>query len=179
MDDTSLFSLRCKAPQKISFTNFSIKYRGYYAVDNFPPGYPSKCLNKSYPYASDSLTYTWDFEEGHRSVSTIKNPVDTDRYSSEKLPTHLFRKNGCYWVKLIVTDTATNCTDVDSIPVVLEQPDAGWASQYSSIKNMTSIIQDSLPGKGPRRGLIISRPPCVGDTQFINLDETLPSCFKV
>lgn len=179
MDDTSLFSVRCKAPQKISFTNFSDKYRGYYAVDNFPPGYPDKCLNKSYPYASDSLTYFWDFGEGRPTTSSRQAPVDTDRYSNEILPTHLFRKNGCYWVKLVVTDTATNCSDIDSVPVVLQTPDAGWAPEYSKIKHMTSVIQDSLPGKGPRRGFIIGGPPCVGDTQFIDLSETLPSCYKV
>ena len=178
MDDTSLFSQRCKAPQKISFTNFSDKYRGYYAVDNFPLDIPSKCVNKSYPYASDSLTYHWDFKEGIPSTSTKANPVDTDRYSSEKLPTHLFQKDGCYWVVLTVSDTSTNCSDQDSIPVVLQAPDAGWAPQYNNIKNMTELIQDSLPAKGPRRGMIISGEPCLYSNQTINLNETLPSCFK-
>ncbi len=178
MDDTSLFSLRCQAPQKITFTNFSDKYRGYYEIDNFPLDYPSKCLNKDYPYASDSLTYLWDFKEGSPNTSTQKNPVTTDRYSTEKLPTHLFQKDGCYWVILTTSDTMTNCSDKDSIPVVLEAPDAGWAPQYSNIKNMTSLIQDSLPANGPRRGMIISGKPCLDSMQTINLNETLPSCYK-
>ena len=179
LDDTSLFSVRCKAPQKISFTNFSEKYRGYYAVDNFPFYYPSKCVNKSYPYASDSLTYLWDFGEGNPGTSTSAKPVEIDRFSTEKLPTHLFRKNGCYWVILTTSDTSTNCSDIDSIPVVLQAPDAGWAPQYSNIKNMTALIQDSLPENGQRRGMIISGTPCKDTVnQIIDLDETLPSCFK-
>jgi gliding motility-associated-like protein len=178
MDDTSLFSLRCKAPQLVSFTNFSVKYRGYNAVDNFAPGYPDKCKNPVYPYASDSLTYLWDFGEGSNLTSTKNNPNATARYSNQKLPTHLFRKNGCYWVMLTVTDSMTNCMDRDSVPVVLQAADAGWAPEYGNIKNMTNLVQDSLPANGPRRGMIISGRPCVGDTQFINLKETLPGCYK-
>ncbi len=178
MDDTSLFSLRCQAPQKITFTNFSEKYRGYDAVDNYPLAYPSKCKNKSYPYASDSLTYKWDFKEGVQAYSTAANPVITDRFSTEKLPTHLFRKNGCYWVILTVSDTATNCSDQDSIPVVLQEPDAGWDASYSNIKDMTSLIQDSLPANGPRRGMIIRGKPCLDSVQTISLHEILPSCFQ-
>jgi len=179
MDDTSLFSIRCMAPQKITFTNFSTKFRGYYALDNDAVnGYPNKCKNPVYPYASDSLMYHWDFKEGDPGISSQASPVITDRYSEQKLPTHLFQKNGCYWVVLTVSDTVTNCMDQDSVPVVLEAADAGWAPQYSNIKNMTWLIQDSLPAKGPRRGMIISMPPCIEDTQIINLNETLPSCYK-
>ena len=178
MDDTSLFSLRCQAPQKITFTNFSEKYRGYYAIDNYPLAYPSICLNKSYPYASDSLTYFWDFKEGTRSTSTKKNPVITDRFSSEKLPTHLFRKNGCYWVVLTVTDSSTNCSDQDSLPVVLEEPNAGWDTAYRNIKDMTALIQDSLPANGPRRGMIVGGKPCIDSAQYIDLREILPGCFQ-
>jgi gliding motility-associated-like protein len=178
MDDTSLFSVRCHAPQTVQFTNFSIKYRGYDAVDNFPPGYPNKCKNPVYPYASDSLAYLWDFHEGSPTTATKKNPNPRARYSTEKLPVHLFQKDGCYMVILSVTDTATGCTDFDSIPVVLQTPDAGWSPVYSSIKNMTYLKQDSLPSNGPRRGMIISGRPCVNDTQYISLKETLPSCYK-
>jgi len=178
MDDTSLFSIRCEAPQKITFTNFSDKYRGYDAVDNFPPGYPDKCKNPVYPYASDSLSYTWDFGEGSPNYASKQHPNPYYRYSTEKLPTHIYQNNGCYWVVLKVTDTATNCFDEDSIPVVLEAADAGWAPQYANIKDMTWLIQQSLPAKGPRRGMQITGPPCVNDTQDINLNETLPSCYK-
>lgn len=43
---------------------------------------------------------------------------------------------------------------------------------------MTALIQDSLPSKGPRRGMIIKGKPCLDSLQNIDLDETLPSCFK-
>jgi len=36
--------------------------------------------------------------------------------------------------------------------VVLQTPDAGWAPQYSGIKDMTWLQQQSLPKSGPRRG---------------------------
>ena len=179
MDDTSLFSMTCGAPHRVKFTNFSTKYRGYDAIDNEPPGSPDTCRHKDYPYASDSLSYKWDFREGNASIiSTKKNHSDTSQFSQERLPMHLFRKAGCYWVKLEVYDPVTGCYSEDSIPVVMQQPDAGWAPEYSNIKQMTYGLQQTLPAKGPRRGLILYGRPCVRDTQALSLNETLPSCYK-
>ena len=178
MDDTSLLSVRCKAPFKVKFTNYSIKYRGYDAIDNFPLAYPDTCLHPTYPYASDSLVYFWNFREGNNATSTRANPNIRDQYSNEKIPTHLFENDGCYMVIMQVTDPLTSCTDYDSLPVVLQQPDAGWAPEYGNIKNMTQLKQDSLPANGPRRGLILQGNPCLLNILRININETLPSCFK-
>jgi len=178
MDDTSLFSLRCKAPFQVKFTNFSIKYRGYDAVDDFPLNFPDVCIHKTYPYASDSLNYFWNFKEGNGNISTVSNPDAKAQYSKEKMPTHLFEKDGCYMVIMQATDPVTGCTDIDSLPVVLQEPDAGWAPQYSNIKDMTRHIQDSLPTGGPRRGFIYKGLPCQGNPLTVDLNETLPGCFK-
>jgi gliding motility-associated-like protein len=178
MDDTSLTSVRCKAPMLTKFTNFSIKYRGYDAVDNYPLNYPDKCLHKAYPFASDSLSYFWNFKEGNPGTSTTANPDIHMQFSTEKLPTHLFQKDGCYIVSLVTSDPVTGCSDMDSIPVILQAANAGWAPQYSYIKNMTQAIQSKLPANGPRRGLLVSGMPCVYAPQHINLNETLPSCHK-
>ncbi|MDQ3072989.1 MAG: PKD domain-containing protein, partial [Bacteroidota bacterium] len=177
LDDTTLF--HCSGTVSIAFTNFSTKYRSHTAVDDQAPSYPpGTCNNPSYPYASDSLTYAWDFKEGDGTTSTEALPDPYSRFSLEKLPTHIYRKNGCYWVHLVVTDPITGCEDLDSIPVVMQQPDAGWAPEYSGINNMTWLKQQSLDPDGPRRGFRLDGPPCLNIRQRINVNETLPSCYK-
>jgi gliding motility-associated-like protein len=178
MDDTSIFSPKCKGPLTVNFTNFSIKYRGYESIDNFPLEYPDVCRHKTYPYASDSLTYFWNFKEGNPNTSTKTSPDKRAQYSEEKMPAHLFQKDGCYMVVLQVSDPVTGCTDYDSVPVVLQQPDAGWGPEYNQYTNMTRVIQNRLPAKSPRRGLLLTGKPCSSFNLAIDLSETLPSCFK-
>ena len=91
-DDTDIFSIHCGPPKLIHFTNFSVKYRGYEASDNFPPGSPDTCrkdYNPVYPWASDSLSYFWNFMEGTPDTSTAAKPNRRSQYSTEKLPWHL------------------------------------------------------------------------------------------
>ncbi|RYD83451.1 MAG: PKD domain-containing protein [Sphingobacteriales bacterium] len=175
MDDTSLFA--CNAPHRVSYTNFSIKYRGYDAVDDYPDKYKEKCFNPSAPFASDSLKYDWDFREGTAGISTTQNPDERSRNSTEKLPTHLFKNEGCYWTKLTVTDPVTGCYAIDSIPVVLQKPDAGWDEKKFGNK-MTWLKQNEIGENKGRRGMILFGPPCVNELQGISIEETLPSCYK-
>lgn len=176
INDTSLFS--CHLPQKIKFTNFSIKYRGQDAIDDYPTLIPDTCHHKAYPFASDSLNYHWDFGEGTASESTENKPDPYAHTSTEKLPVHIYTHEGCYWVKMVAQDTATGCYDIDSLPVVTQAPDAGWGPQYSNISRMTYDQQMALNPANGRRGLVFYGLPCEKDTQFISLAETLPSCYK-
>jgi gliding motility-associated-like protein len=175
IDDTTLFS--CRLPAKVSFPNLSIKYRGHDAIDDYPRLIPDICHHKAYPYASDSLSYSWDFGEGTPTMSTNKNPDPYARQSSQKLPLHIYTHEGCYWVKMIALDSLTGCYDVDSTPVVTQAPDAGWAGTLN-IKQMTYDKQLSLNPKNGRRGMVLYGLPCAKDTQKVSLAETLPSCYK-
>jgi gliding motility-associated-like protein len=174
MDDTSLFS--CGPPKRIKFTNFTTKFRGHDAVDDVPPGFPDTCINPAYPYASDSLEYEWDFGEGDPVTSTKKNRNEKARFSTEKLPTHLYTRAGCYWVKLTAYDPVTRCFNSTQIPVVVEQPNAGWDPSYGN--KMTWLEQESLPPNSPPRGMRIIGLPCKDAIQGIDYGETKPYCYK-
>ncbi|MGZ5281828.1 MAG: PKD domain-containing protein [Bacteroidia bacterium] len=175
MDDTSIFA--CAVPHLIKYTNFSIKYRGYDAVDNFPLRHKETCINPFYPFASDSLKYEWNFREGTTgTVSTDANPDPLSRISTERLPAHLYTEEGCYWTKLTVTDLLTGCKSIDSMPVVLQKPDAGWDKKFGN--EMTWKKQNEIGAGKDRRGMMLIGPPCTGNLQSINIQETLPTCYK-
>jgi gliding motility-associated-like protein len=177
MNDTQFVAPTCSAPHKVTFTNFSIKNRGYFAVDNDPLALRDTCLNPFYPHPSDSLTYTWNFREGTPALSTPQSPDVLASLSEEVTPTHLFTHSGCYWVLLEVRDTITGCSDIDSVPVVMQGADAGWDSRYH-VNRMTWFMQDTIKNNSLREGLILAGPPCVNTDQYIDLSQTLPSCYK-
>jgi gliding motility-associated-like protein len=181
-DDTDIFSPHCGPPKLIHFTNFSIKYRGHEAGDNFPPGSNDKCrldFNPSWPYASDSLLYHWDFGEGKLDTSTALKPDRRSKYSTEKLPWHLFLDTGCFIVELKVQDPVTGCRDSVQMSIVLQKPSAKWDAAYDTVKRMDYNKQLEL-GKtfALRRGFLLEGKPCAKTDQYINMSETLPLCLK-
>ena len=175
LDDTTIFNRSCTVPYTITFPNYSIKDRGYFATDNYPDS-PGACINPSYPYASDSLEFSWDFKEGSNTQETDNNPNPLARYSNRKIPTHTFTKEGCYWVVLTVEDRTTGCIDYDSIPVIVQPANGKPDAIYNNIE-MTWEKQIELPIGIPRRGLIIGGLPCVDDQQFLNINEIEPACM--
>jgi gliding motility-associated-like protein len=177
MDDSMFVAPNCDAPHEVTFTNFSRKHRGYFAVDNDPMQIRDTCVNPAAPYASDSLQYEWDFKEGNPNISTRNFPDKRARRSEEVTPTHLFTKAGCYWVVLRTSDSLTGCYDYDSVPIVMQGADAGWDPSYH-VNRMTWFMQDTLPLNSPREGMVLVGPPCVNTKQLIDLGGTLPSCFK-
>ena len=182
-DDTDIFSPHCGPPKLIHFTNFSWKYRGYDAGDNFPPGSNDTCrkdFNPSYPYASDSLTYFWDFSEGNFDTSTTAHPDKRSRFSTEKLPWHLFLDTGCFDVTLTVRDPVTQCSDSTDIKIVLQEPSAKWDAAYDTVKKMDYNEQVAIGNtfQFKRRGFLLFGKPCDNTFQYIDMSETLPSCLK-
>ncbi|MFY0673010.1 MAG: PKD domain-containing protein [Bacteroidia bacterium] len=174
LHDSELFA--CTVPHTVNFINNSIKYRNFEAVDNFTPGYPDSCVNPSYPWASDSMNYFWDFGEGSIDTSTASNPNQFCRFSTERLPIHTYVIAGCYKVKMWATDPVTGCTSDDSVYISAQSPSAGWDTAYDSIKNMNYRTQRKLEGGKYRRGLIVKGLECTDYKQTPDISELLPSC---
>lgn len=179
LHDTVIFSPNCGPPHRVEFINNTIKYRGYEAVDNIAPGYPDSCVNPSFPWASDSLEYFWDFGEGVGDTSEASDPNELAKYSTERLPVHLYTTAGCYTVKMWAHDPETGCSSVDSVFISVERPDAGWDTVgFDTVDRMTFRKQIALKKEPYRRGMIIGGLECVGYRQTLNLTETLPSCIR-
>jgi gliding motility-associated-like protein len=175
LHDSELFA--CYVPHTVNFINNSIKYRGFEAIDNFTPGYPDSCKNPSYPWASDSLDYFWDFGEGSNDTSTAANPNKFSRFSTERLPIHTFTVEGCHKVKMWATDPETGCISDDSVYIMAQAPDAGWDRiAYDTIKRMDYRTQNKLGGGNYRRGLIVKGLECTDYRQTLDISELLPAC---
>lgn len=187
MHDTDLF-----APHKnrnlVSFTNNSIKYRYYqsklaiplnFVPDNIPWEVPDTVLNPSYPWASDSLQYFWDFDDSRAlpCTSTVAKPNALCAYSTEIVPEHLYTGKGCYTAMLSVTDTTQGITNKDSVGIVMQKPSASPDAIYNDLTYEKQIELDSLPKAG-RRGLIMRGGTCISDWQLPDVSETLPLCGK-
>ncbi|MBT3422833.1 MAG: PKD domain-containing protein [Bacteroidetes bacterium] len=202
MHDTDLFKHDCSGPNYVRFTNNSIKYRWYYAIDDNPllyfPVFAMRtgaganpdmkfdnCYNPSYPWASDSMQYLWSFADGDPCTSTEAVPNINCQFSTEIQPWHLYKEDGCYSVTLSVTDTVTNCVSEASVNIVMEAPDAGWeVAKFGMWKKdvpaMDWAKQLSTPPALGRRGVILNGTPCVGINypQVPSFNETLPSCAR-
>ena len=144
MNENEIYKYNCQGPNLVRYTNNTIKYRLRYDIDNDPtefystnlnpPGTPSalreydRCFNKSYPWASDSLQYFWDFGDpwAINCTSSIASPNVKCRYSKEIQPWHLFQKSGCFSTTLKVTDTITKCQSFDQVQIIMEPPLASW-----------------------------------------------------
>ena len=204
MHDTDLFKHDCSGPNYVRFTNNSIKYRWYYAIDDNPllyfPVFALKqsagtnpdmkfdqCYNPSYPWASDSMQYWWDFADAtaKNCTSTVVKPDMDCKWSNEVQPWHLYKNDGCYSVTLSVTDTITNCMSEASVNIVMEAPNAGWdVAQFGLWKKDVPAMNwakqlTTSPAVG-KRGLILNGIPCVGQNypQIPSFNETLPSCAR-
>lgn len=177
LHDTDRFAPACQPPHTVEFINNSIKYRGYSAIDNFPGLYPDSCLNPSTPWASDSLEYFWDFDEGASDTSTEISPNEYARFSTERLPVHTFLRKGCFKVKLEVFDPETGCKSWDSVRITVQEPDAGWdTSAYPNVSRMHYLKQKEFEDSNYRVGARLKGLECTGYTQTVDLSENLPSC---
>lgn len=180
MHDTDFFPLNCGAPNYVRFTNNSIKFRNYNAIDDKPPFSTGigkdQCKNRSYPWASDSLRFFWDFDDNYAPActSTYSNINILCRYSTEKVPWHLYKNDGCFTAVLTVTDPVTKCLSRDSVFITMQKPDAGWdTSAYDYLNYKLQLLK---PPIFPRRGVILEGMPCLNSQQFLNLNEVLPNC---
>jgi len=204
MHDTDIFKPDCSGPNYVRFTNNSIKYRGYYAFDDDPQTYfpvyaqrqspgqhPDikfdRCYNPSYPWASDSMEYWWDFGDGTapNCTSTVTHPDINCRWSTEVQPWHLYKNDGCYKVTLSVTDSITKCVSYAQLDIAMEKPVAGWDINAYGLWNGTEAAMNydkqkmTLPASG-NRGLILEGIPCAGNNypQIPSFNETNPSCSR-
>jgi|GEM_PF-1724958 len=166
MHDTDLNIHNCTAPNYVRFTNNSYKYRMYYAIDNSPFDYfqyPNKqkeikfdeCYNPSYPWASDSMLYFWDFADGTAKpcTSTVQKPDINCQYSTEVAPWHLYKEPGCYSVTLTVIDTVTACSSEASVNIVMEPPWSGWdTAAYGAMERaLNKILPERIADPTKRR----------------------------
>lgn len=179
MHDTDLFS--CTLPNYVSFSNTSQKFRLYHALDDNPPysdGSPGsdRCKNKAWPWASDSMLYFWDFDDSYAKpcTATAAKPDMNCMYSVEKVPWHLYRKEGCYRVILTVKDTMTGCISADTVMITNSHTDAGWdTTKYSYLDYILQQLKSPLV---PRRGMSLGGKECILEDQKVNLSEILPKC---
>ena len=180
MHDTDIYPANCSTPNYVRFTNNSIKYRLYYAIDDNPLAYhpyPNKqkeikfdeCRNPSYPWASDSMLYYWDFGDGtaKNCTSTVAKPDINCKWSTEVAPWHLYKEDGCNSVTLRVTDTVTNCISEATQLIYNEPPRAGWdVSKYGMWRGEEPALdfnrQRITPAALGQRGVILNGVPCVG-----------------
>lgn len=179
LHDTVIFSPNCGPPHRVQFINNTIKYRGKEALDNHPPGYQDSCLNPSFPWASDSLEYFWDFGEGQGDTSKDGSINELARYSTERLPNHLYTTKGCFTVKMQAFDPETGCSSKDSVYISVVNPDAKWDTVgFDTITRMTYRKQIQLKNEPFRRGMIIRGLECANYRQTLDLSETLPGCVR-
>jgi gliding motility-associated-like protein len=182
MHDTDFFPLNCSAPNYVRFTNNSIKFRNSKAIDDKPPFIAGtlgsdQCKNRSWPWASDSMQYTWDFGDKYavNCTSTVINKNINCKYSTEVAPWHLYKKDGCFTAYLKVYDPVTNCTSLDSLKISMQQPSASWDT--SVYDYLDYISQGLSPPVLPRRGLQLIGIQCTQTPQTLNLSEILPQCI--
>ncbi|MGZ5282119.1 MAG: PKD domain-containing protein, partial [Bacteroidia bacterium] len=208
MHDSNLFT--CQVPDLVRFTNHSLKYRLYKALDDNPKsyvhwdtpepdyakiifenGWKDTCINTGYPFASDSMKYLWNFNDGKKCTSTVSNKDWECQYSTLIAPYHFFDytkapDTRCKAVSLEVTDEVMNCTDKATIQLKQGPPQAWWDRSVNGYCKMTWEMQQFMTDKGeagnpdkPLRGFIMDwQQNCTGFGEFfrLNFSETLPSC---
>jgi hypothetical protein len=259
MHDTNLFT--CKIPNLVRFSNFSIKYRLYKALDDKPTGYVDntwwdipgpdtldagthgfsvdlgwpyaftnekwsmtvskqtvinllgdlippptfvsngyidECINKNFPFASDSLRYFWDFGDGDKTCTTSVNNNNWEcAYSTLAAPYHYYKsspKNGCANVKLYVYDDVVGCKDkIENFQLRQVPPDAWWDRGVNGYRTMTWELQqqnafkqatpedetDAFPHLGLRLGIPNQKLNCTGGRYRFSIEangQIMPVC---
>ncbi len=192
MHDSDLES--CSPYNLVFFTNYSVKYRGWVATDDqYPNLNPDTCLDHNYPYASDSLSYLWRFNDptGKPCTSTYQQKDWECNYSTEGVPYHYYKdtkppEGGCYEPWLIVTDTwkdkkgiTHSCEDSTFIKLTAAPPNAGWDT--TRFCKMTWDLQQSLADDKDKKGFrLLSNPlaSCWEYHSHIDLTETMPECYN-
>lgn len=176
LHDTLIFANGDMDSLQITFPNFSQKFRAkafwgmnntllHVNYDDFPTAYGyQERLNPSYPLASDSLNYFWDFNDDYAAacVSTITSPNSHCRYSTEKTPTHTFSQNDCYEVILEASDNFTGCSNITTQIISFNKPYAGYDHDlYTSIDYYTqnNALADGKPLEG--MGIRLEGTPCM------------------
>lgn len=180
----------------IDFPNFSTKRRikasfgdatynipAYFDDYPFLNGYHPK-FNPSYPFASDSLEFFWDFDDpaALSCTSTVANPNPYCQYSTEKLPRHIFTENGCFNVALTAIDPVVGCSNTNYQSISYEAPKAGF--DEGKYQNMTWEKQNRLLAKNTPlegMGIRLEGTGCVSndlDPYFFHIltDGIKPSC---
>lgn len=180
----------------VDFPNFSTKRRidasfgdntfnipAYYDDYPFLNGYHPD-LNPSYPFASDSLEFFWDFDDDIAAIctSTVASPNSYCRYSTEKLPQHIFTKKGCFNVALTAKDPVTGCSNTTYQAIIYTEPKAGYdETLYSKMDwyEQNELLAANTPIEG--MGLRLEGLPCVvNDLSLYSMkivtDGLTPSC---
>lgn len=198
MNENEIYKYNCQGPNLVRFTNNTYKYRLRYDIDNDPTVYSSyntnppsasappalqefdRCFNKSFPWASDSLQYFWDFGDAYATgcTSTKAVPNMKCRYSTEIQPWHLYQNSGCFSALLTVTDTVTKCQSTDQVQIVMEAPNAGWDKKIT--QHLDWQTQMTVPVSSGKRGLRVNGTPCMGINydQTLDMSQTSPSCGR-
>jgi gliding motility-associated-like protein len=208
--DSNLFT--CVVPNLVHFSNHSLKYRLYKALDDnttayvnwdtpepdypkiiFENGWKDTCINKGYPYASDSMTYLWEFQDPNAKpcTSSVSNKDWECNFSTLIAPYHYYTsqvapRTRCQAVKLTVTDAKMGCSDFETLQLKQGPPQAWWDRSSNGYCKMTWEMQQFMTDKGeagnpdkPLRGFIMDwQNNCTGYGEFfrLNFTETLPSC---
>jgi len=159
------FSIKRRIKAKFGDSTFNI--RAYH--DDFPAlsGYHPK-FNPSYPYASDSLEFFWDFDDtsAQNCVSTDLSPNPYCRYSREKRPRHIFMQNGCFNVSLTASDPLVGCSHTVTQAIAYQGANAGFdKTKYSSIdwEKQNRLLDKGEPLDGMGIRLEPTTGPCVGN----------------
>ena len=175
LHDTLLFADPNHDSLTITFPNFTSKFRAknnygktkgmWVGFDAFPLfwRYDSKNLNPFFPFSSDSLSYFWDFDdpEAENCISTDSAPNPCWNYSREKIPTHIFKANGCFNVKFTSADTVTGCSNTATQPIVFEKPLASYdTSKYYEINWYKQQDIIAKTGSLEGLGLVLGGRPC-------------------
>ncbi|RYD83268.1 MAG: PKD domain-containing protein [Sphingobacteriales bacterium] len=201
----------CWWPDLVRFTNHSIKYRLYKELDDNPKGYidsttptphyppgsiaengwKDSCVNTGYPFASDSMTYLWSFNDGKPCTSSVSNKDPECMYSTLIAPYHFYNyqdapQTRCKPVRLDVTDAKIGCSDFKTIQLKQGPPQAWWDRTENGYCKMTWEMQQFMTDRGeagnpdkPLRGFIMDwQKNCTGfgENFKLNFSETLPSC---
>ncbi|MDZ4838460.1 MAG: PKD domain-containing protein [Bacteroidota bacterium] len=204
LHDSSKFT--CALPDTVKFTNQSLKYRMRTIIYDDNPnlnfngaGWKDTCKYKNYPYASDSMTYLWRFQDpsGLPCTSNSNTIPDKCNFSTAVAPIHIFAGrnpdlfdptifpyNRCQSVVLDVTDAVNNCDDRATFNLRHGTPRASWDKRAFCKMNwdIQRVLSPGSPGPSgpPLRGFLMSAQAlqCTGqDFPFrIDFGETLPSC---
>jgi len=193
MADPNLDSLTVDFPNfstkrriKASFGDATYNIRAYFDDQPFFNGYHPK-FNPSYPFASDSLEFFWDFDDPAAlgCTSTVANPNPYCRYSTEKLPRHIFTENGCFQVALTAIDPVIGCSNTRYQSIFYEAPKAGFdESKYQDMtwEKQNRLLAKNTPLEG--MGIRLEGTGCVGndvDPYFFHIlmDGIKPSCTNI
>lgn len=198
MHDSNLST--CTVPDLVRFTNHSLKYRLYNALDDnttryvnwdtpepdYPKnsiienGYKDTCVNPGWPFASDSMQYLWKFNDGTPCTSTIANKDWECQYSTLIAPYHYYSsttppESRCMAVELEVTDPKMNCSDKATL-MLKQGPPTAWWDRNAFCKmtwEMQFMTNPGVPGQPdrPLRGFRMAwQKNCTGFGEFFGIN---------